>query len=251
MSQCDGIVHYLDEFLRIAAVEDVSCNGLQVQGPAEVSKVGLAVDACMATYAKAADEGCGMLLAHHGLIWGGLKSLTGARFAHVRYLIENGIGLYAAHLPLDLHPEVGNNVCLARLLGLSAVVPFGSYKGIDIGFAGVLPRKASTDEIAGMLGEGLGGPVKSLPFGGELNGTVGIVSGGGSDCLEEAIEKGIDCFVTGEPDHRNHHQALEGNLNVIYCGHYHSEQLGVKEVGRVLTQRFGVETVFLDEPTLV
>lgn len=251
MSQLTEVTRFLDEFLRVSAIEDVSCNGLQVQGPAEVSKVGLAVDACMAVYGKAADHGCQMLLVHHGMIWGGLRSLTGSAFNHLRFLIQNGIGLYAVHLPLDLHPEAGNNICLARLLGLSAVVPFGNYKGIDIGFAGVLPQRAATAEIAGLLQEGLGGPVQTLSFGKEHNGTVGIVSGDGSDCLGEAIEKGIDCFITGEPDHRNHHQALEANLNVIYCGHYHSEQLGVKEVGRVLAHHFGVETVFLDEPTLV
>ena len=129
--------------------------------------------------------------------------------------------------------------------------PFGAYKGINIGFAGVLSEPATLEQLSGRLSDNLGGTVQCLPFGHKLNTKLGIVSGSGSDCIPEAINRGIDCVITGEPQHSNHHTALEGAINVVYCGHYESEQLGVKEIGKVLAERFGVVVEFIDEPTLV
>ncbi len=251
MAQRDEMVRFLDEYLSITTIEDASNNGLQMQGGERVETVGLAVDAGLETYRKAVGEACDLLLVHHGFIWHGLPSVTGVHYQHVKYLLDNRLNLYAAHLPLDLHPESGNNIVLARILGLSNIVPFGIYKGRPIGFAGDLTEPGSTDGIATALRTRLGGDTLVLPFGPACVRRVGIVSGGGGDCLPEAVEKGIDCFVTGEPDHENHHAALEGHVNVVYCGHYHSEQVGVKAMGEVLAKRFGVKTVFLDVPTLV
>jgi dinuclear metal center YbgI/SA1388 family protein len=251
MAERKTIVAFLNEYLNIDTIEDVSCNGLQVEGVADVIRVGLAVDASMSVYHKAADLGCQFLLVHHGIIWGGIKAITGPVYNHLKFLIEHGINLYAAHLPLDLHPEAGNNICLVRLLKLSDVEPFGAYKGIDIGFAGVLPKAATIEQVSGRLKDHLGGTVRCLPFGPELNTKLGIVSGSGSDCIPEAISRGMDCVITGEPKHENHHTALEGAINVVYCGHYESEQLGVKEVGKILAEHFGVVIKFIDEPTLV
>ena len=222
-----------------------------MQGVKTINKIGLAVDACMAAYKKAAAKKCQMLVVHHGLIWNGLTSIRGAEYEQVRYLLEHGLNLYAAHLPLDMHPEVGNNIMLAKALKLSSVKPFGSYKGSLIGYEGVLPAAASLNEIGRACGRILGGTFSMLPFGKKKCRTVAIVSGGGSDAIPEAIDKGIDCFITGEPSHWNHHAALEAHLNVLYLGHYHSEKPGVKAVGKKLEKEFDVETVFIDEPTLV
>lgn len=251
MAERKTIVSFLNEYLSIDTIQDASCNGLQVQGVADVARVGLAVDASMSVYQKAADLGCQLLLVHHGIIWGDIKAITGPVYHHLRFLIEHGINLYAVHLPLDLHPEAGNNICLARLLQLRDVESFGAYKGIDIGFVGVLPEPATLEQVSGRLSDNLGGTARCLPFGRELNTKLGIVSGSGSDCIPEAINRGIDCVITGEPQHSNHHTALEGAINVVYCGHYESEQLGVKEIGKVLAERFGVVVEFIDEPTLV
>jgi dinuclear metal center YbgI/SA1388 family protein len=247
----EEIVTCLDSILDIEKIKDSSCNGLQVEGVKTVRRIGLAVDACMATYRKVAARKCQMLIVHHGLIWTGLKSITGATCDHVSFLIKNGINLYAAHLPLDMHPELGNNIALARALDLSAVRPFGLYRENLIGYAGVLPRALTIQELGATCGRKLGGNFSALPFGKKKISSVAIVSGGGSDAIPEAIDGNIDCFITGEPEHWNHHCALEGRLNVLYLGHYRSETPGVKAVGAFLKKRFDVEAVFIDEPTLV
>jgi dinuclear metal center YbgI/SA1388 family protein len=247
----ERIVDYLNTFLAIDTVKDASCNGLQVEGVKSVSRVGLAVDACMVVYKKAIAKRCQMLIVHHGLIWNGLTSITGATAAQVRFLLAHGLNLYAAHLPLDFHAEVGNNAMLARALHLSSVKPFGVYKGQLIGYQGVMPQAATVDDIGRTYRKAIGGAFSTLPFGKKKCRTVAIVSGGGSDAIPEAIDKGIDCFITGEPDHSNHHAALESKLNVLYLGHYHSEKPGVIALGKKLAREFGVESVFIDEPTLV
>jgi dinuclear metal center YbgI/SA1388 family protein len=251
LSSRDLIVKYLNTFLEIEKIKDSSCNGLQVQGLKSIKRIGLAVDACMTVYKKAAAKKCQMIIVHHGLIWNGLTSIRGAEYEQVRYLLDHGLNLYAAHLPLDMHPEVGNNIMLAKALKLSSVKPFGSYKGSLIGYEGVLPAAASLDEIGRVCRKIIGGAFSTLAFGKKKCRTIAIVSGGGSDAITEAIDKGIDCFVTGEPNHWNHHTALESRLNVLYCGHYHSEKPGVKALGKKLEKEFDVETAFIDEPTKV
>ncbi len=251
MASRSDIVSFLDEYLSVGAIDDVSCNGLQVEGAVEVQRVGLAVDASLEAYRRAAESGCGMLLVHHGIIWGGLRSISGNTYRHVRFLIEQEISLYAAHLPLDLHAESGNNARLAAMLGLQDVVPFGVYHGILIGYAGRRPDRPSLSQLSEELSAALGGTCTTLPFGPERCELLGIVSGGGSDALPEAVRKGLHCLVTGEPSHPNHHFALETGINVLYGGHYHTETPGVKALGALLEEKFGIEAVFLDVPTLV
>jgi len=243
------LCEFLAATLDIASINDFSCNGLQVQGAARVRRVGLAVDACIATYDFAIRRSCQMLLVHHGIIWGGLKSITSPVARHVRFLIEHDLNLFAVHLPLDLHPTLGNNAQLAGLLGLRRLKPFGLYKGVTIGFEGTARSGTTRDDLVATLCRMLDTACTVLPFGEATIRRVAIVSGGGADELAEAVEKGIDCFVTGEPSHHNHHAALEAKINVIYAGHYHTEKAGVRAVGKLLERRFGIETVFLDVPT--
>jgi len=246
------IVSHLNSLLNIVSIPDVSCNGLQVEGAGEISTIGLAVDACMSVFKKAHEAGCQMVLVHHGIIWGGLTAITGACARNLEFLLRNNMNLYAAHLPLDLHPKLGNNILLAQALGLTDCVPFGRYKGLLIGFQGRATEAMSAADIGKrLLNAGLAGNVSILPFGPEANTAVAVVSGGGSDTLAEAIDKKIDCLITGEPLHWNHHTALEGGINVVYGGHYHTETGGIKALGNHLEKKFGVKAVFIDEPTLV
>ena len=143
------------------------------------------------------------------------------------------------------------DAALARVVGLTALAPFGRYRGAFIGYKGVLPSPESLESLAAAWQRVIGGEPMILPFGKRDVQSVGIVSGGGSSALGEAIESGLDCFVTGEGRHDDHHQAREGGIAVIYLGHYHSETLGVKAVGRELEDRFEIETVFVDEPTML
>jgi dinuclear metal center YbgI/SA1388 family protein len=247
----DAIVSLLDKTLRTAEITDRSVNGLQVEGAADISMVGLAVDACLEAYEKAHGLGCQMVVAHHGIIWEGIKSVTGPVYRQIAFLVKNGINLYASHLPLDLHPALGNNARIAKAIGLRDLRPFGNYKGGNIGFEGAFSRAVTLKAVSDAIKKLYGGPVSSLPFGPQKIRRAAVISGGGTACLPEAIEKKIDLFITGEPSHENHHLALEGKINVVYGGHYHTEKPGVMALGEFLSKKFGVETVFLDVPTLV
>ncbi|MBN2036552.1 MAG: Nif3-like dinuclear metal center hexameric protein [Chitinispirillaceae bacterium] len=246
-----ALVSFLDRELQIGRLEDYSRNGLQVQGATMVSNMGLAVDACMATYKAASARGCQMVIVHHGMIWGGIAYVTGATFRQLKFLFDHGMSLYAAHLPLDLHPRLGNNVQIARMLGLRSLRPFGCYKGTMIGYEGELPRPAARTTLSDKLARLLGARTVVLPFGTDKIRRVAIVSGSASDIIREAIQKNVDCFISGEPEHSHHHCAREAGLNVIYCGHYHSEKPGVIAVGRLIAKRFGIACDFLDVPTIV
>ena len=247
----DAIVSLLDKTLRTSEISDRSVNGLQVEGAAEVTKIGLAVDASLEAYKLANEKGCQMVIVHHGMIWEGIKRVTGPVYRQIEFLVKNDINLYASHLPLDMHPTLGNNILLAKALGLRNLLPFGEYHGSHIGFEGVLPRAATVKSISELVRKKFGGPVSSLPFGPQKIRRVAVISGHGSSCLPEAIEKKADLFVTGESSHENHHAALEGKINVVYGGHYHTEKSGVQALGEFLKKKFGVESVFLDVPTLV
>jgi len=245
----DEIVTYLNNTLGLAATkgDDGPCNGLQVQGVSEVRRIGLAVDACLEAYERAVAAGCQMLVVHHKLIWGsGVTSITERMHEHVSFLMRHGLNLYGSHLPLDMHPELGNNAQLAKLLGLGEAAPFGEYHGETIGFSGTLPQPLSPRELARRLGDALGGRPVVLEFGPAAICRVGIVSGGAADMLDQAVRAGLDAYITGEPMHFTYQLARELHANVIYLGHYHSETLGVRAVGQRLTERFGVENVFLD-----
>lgn len=251
MANRDKIVKFLNDLLNVATIKDSSVNGLQVEGTSEIKKIGLATDASLSLYEKAKEEGCQMLVTHHGLIWNSIRSVTGRDYQHLKCLMDHEINLYGVHLPLDLHPEVGNNICLAKLPNLQNIVPFGNYHGVEIGFSGTLPKPMKVDELTKVFTKKIGGTPMVLPFGKETVESIAIVSGGGSSAIGEAVEKGIDCFITGEGSHQNHHEALEGNLNVLFLGHYHTETLGVKALGEELKKEFDVETVFIDIPTLI
>ena len=245
------LVNYIDSLLNVNGIADQSCNGLQVEGPEEITRIGVAVDACQSVFTRAQELGCQMLIVHHGIIWGGLKSITGSTYKQVSSLIKDNLALYAVHLPLDAHPEFGNNAVLAKMLCLEDIYPFGEYHGTQIGYAGTLPQELSAQDIGEALQKQIGGTFSMLPFGKKINSTVAIVSGGGSDALPEAIDSGIDCFITGESSHWNHHTALEAGINVIYGGHYHTETVGVRALGNHLQEIFEIDAVFIDEPTLV
>jgi dinuclear metal center YbgI/SA1388 family protein len=246
----DDLTAYLDGYLRVKEIEDASQNGLQVEGLEEVAKVAFAVDGCQAAFEQAVAAGAQLLVVHHGLFWGKPLRLVGPLFRRVRTLIEGGCGLYAVHLPLDFHPEVGNNAELARLLELKNTRPFGEYHGNMIGIGGVLDQPLPLDRLAERLAQVTGeSPVRILAHGPDTASRVGCVSGGAASMMDQVADAGFDTFITGETSHECFHNAAEYGLNVIYGGHYATETLGVKALARHLVARFGLDTVFLDLPT--
>jgi len=243
------LVRYLDEYLKVREIRDDSRNGLQVEGRPEVRHVALAVDACLGAFQQAGEVGADLLIVHHGLFWESYRPLVGVHLRRIRKLLEQDISLYAVHLPLDAHPEVGNNVALAQLLGLEVVGPFGEYHGVRIGLEVRPAAPVSPQEFARLVQERLEVPVTLQPYGPAQVRRVGIVSGGGGSLIQQAGEEGLDLFLTGERSHSYYHMAEELGLHVLYAGHYVTETAGLRALGRHLAERFGLQITFVPLPT--
>ena len=248
----DDLDRWLSGFLDLPAMSgiDSGLNGVQVgNGAAEVTRAAFAVDASMEAFRRAAEWKAGVLVVHHGLFWGAPQRIVGHLFERIRFLVEKGLALYAAHLPLDIHPEVGNNAGLARQIGLEGLEPFGAYKGVKIGLKGMLPEPLALDEIVSRLSARQGEPVRTLPFGPGTIRSVGVVTGRAAWAAEQAWGEGLDLFITGEPSHEIYHHCLERRIHAIFGGHYHTESYGVRSLAERLARDTGVETTYLDVPT--
>jgi dinuclear metal center YbgI/SA1388 family protein len=243
------LVAYLDSYLRVAEIGDYeeALNGLQLVNSGSVTRLAAAVDACQAVIDGAAAQGADLLLVHHGLFWRGLEPLTGRHGARVRSMIRSDIALYSAHLPLDLHPEVGNNAVLARMLGLAELEPFGEAKGQAIGLCGNV--NLSVAEFAASVASSLAVEPRVIAAGPDTVRRVGVVTGGGGSMIEQAREAGLDTYLTGEGAHHTYFDAEEWGLNVIYAGHYATETVGVKALAEHLERQFGLPWEFVHHPT--
>ncbi len=236
----------LDKFVAL----DSSLNGLQVGRPGkEVKRLAVAVDASLETFKRAAELECDALFAHHGLFWGKPLAITELHYERIATLLNNDIALIAAHLPLDVHAELGNNATMARLLELEEVEPFGYYHGIPIGFQGRFNQPKSPREIAQTLGLSSTTGLHIMEFGPPKISTLGIVSGGAPNSLMEAIDLDLDAFLTGETSHTMYSYCKEAGKTMISGGHYATEVFGVKEVAKELSAKFSLETTFIEFPT--
>lgn len=240
---------YLDQYLRIESTPDYAeaVNGLQVENSGAVRRLAAAVDASLASIRSAVQEGADLLLVHHGLFWDGNQPVTGRRYRRLKVLLEHDVALYSAHLPLDVHPEVGNNAVLARALGMEPRGTFGDFKGQPVGVWGEL--EIGREALAARLDELLGGRVKLVPGGPERLRRVGVLTGGGGSMTGDAAAAGLDALVTGEGAHHNFFDASEGGINLYLGGHYATETWGVRALAEHLQERFGLSWVFLDHPT--
>ena len=246
----DELVAWLDEYLNVNAIKDVSHNGLQVESPDEIRKVAFAVDATIASFEKAVESKADMLVVHHGLLWSEPVKLTGPHFTRIKTLIHGNCGLYASHLPLDLHAEVGNNAQIAKMLELMNLKPFGEYHGVMIGCGGSLPKPGKLESLVNTLKIRTGQePLRVLDFGPSLASRVAIVSGGAPEFAEAAAHEGYDTYITGDAQHQFYHTAYEYKINLVFGGHYATETFGVKALEQKVKEKFGLETVFLDLPT--
>ena len=243
------IVRYLDRELRISELPDYpgAINGLQLDGGGGVQRIAVAVDASLPVVRRAVGEGAQLLLVHHGMFWNGTKPVTGPLYEKLKLAMDAGMGIYSAHLPLDVHPRFGNNACLAAALGLEETEPFFEWKGMLLGLKG---RVAGTcDSLVDRARDVLNGEVHLCPGGGERAGLVGVITGGAGSEVEAIAAAGIDTFVTGEGPHWSYTAAEELGLNVLYGGHYATETFGVKALGDHLASRCGCEWSFIDHPS--
>jgi dinuclear metal center YbgI/SA1388 family protein len=246
---------YLDALLRTGEIPDYpnALNGLQLQSRGEVRQVAAAVDFSSHTVAEAIARGANFLVVHHGMFWPGLQSLTGPVFQRLSRLFANDVAVYSSHLPLDAHPTIGNNVLLARELGLEPQAGFARFKTLEIGVSGT--ADLSTRDLVQRVrtfAANYAANVIATPFTDDRR-TLrwGICTGAGasSDTLQEAVDRGLDTLIVGEGPHHTGVLARDLDLVVLYAGHYATETLGVQALAAQLAKEFGVSTSFIDAPT--
>ena len=252
MARRDEIIAFLDELLDADAFEDYGPNGLQVPGSEEVERVVTGVSAHRELFERAASEGAQMVLCHHGLFWGGgTGPITPPMKGRLKALFDADMSLAAYHLPLDAHPEVGNNALICEALGLERGEGFAFHRGRPIGFVGHAPEGLSLEELVERCAGAFGAEPLALRGGPDTVEAVGVVSGGAASSLGEAVERGLDAFITGEPREQVMAEAREGGVTFLACGHYATETFGVRRLGELLADRFGVDHRFVDVPNPV
>ncbi|MDR0512452.1 MAG: Nif3-like dinuclear metal center hexameric protein [Treponema sp.] len=243
---------YFRSFLDIDGFKDAdsSMNGIQVDNDgAEVKKIAFAVDSGVEIFKRAVDSGAGLIFVHHGLFWGKPLRVSGNHRDRLKLLLDNNVALYAVHLPLDQHPEVGNNAILAEKLGVKEPKPFGVYMGKKIGYKGELSVPLTVDEAVKKISFLDRPPLGAFPFGKKVNLSCAVISGGASSEAFQALEEGVDLYVSGETNHTVYHHALESGLNVIAGGHYSTEVWGVRRVMEDCANQLNIDCEFIDVPT--
>jgi dinuclear metal center YbgI/SA1388 family protein len=249
MASLSDIVSYTDRFLRIRDVGDWdnALNGLQTENSGRVTRVGAAVDVSTRVLTEAAKRNIDFLIVHHGLFWPGLQPVRGALRRQLRLAFENDVALYSAHLPLDIHPRVGNNAQLVAALGLKSAQPFLEEKGQPVGLK--IRVSLQRSELVRKLEKALNGPVKLFDFGPKQTRAIGVVTGAAGSEIYRVADEGIDTFITGEAPHWAAVATEELGMNLLLAGHYATEVFGVKALAAHLSKRFRVPWEFIDRPT--
>jgi dinuclear metal center YbgI/SA1388 family protein len=253
MASRDEILSFCDDLLDVASFEDYGPNGLQVPGKGEVSKVATGVSANLELLQAAVDSGAELVLTHHGLLWGSeLEALSVPMAARLRALLCAEVSLAAYHLPLDAHPEIGNNALLRDALGLEPDErPFGEAKGSAVGAIGRAREPIDVAELGRRLAEAVGQEPLVFDAGPERISSVGIVTGGGAFAIHEAGQLGLSALVTGEPSEPVMGEAREYGVHFLAAGHYATETFGIRRLGELVAERFSVEHEFIDVPNPV
>lgn len=252
MAAADEIVSFCDELLEADAFEDYGPNGRQVPGGREVSTVATGVTPTLETLRGGLEAGAELVLTHHLLLWGTFEhGLTPGLAERLRALLEADATLASYHLPLDAHPEIGNNALLCDGLGLERRDPIGEVNGRPIGFVGVssdpIPLANFVDRVTGLVGRE---PLVQGDGPAEIR-SVAIVSGAAASNLTEAAMDGVDAFLTGEPAEHAMGEAAEAGMHFIAAGHYATETAGIRRLGDLVAERFGVDHRFIDAPNPV
>jgi dinuclear metal center YbgI/SA1388 family protein len=249
MASLREIVGYTDRFLRIRDVGDWdnALNGMQIENSGRVTCIGAAVDVSTRVLTEAAKKSVDLLIVHHGLFWPGLQPIQGALSRQLRLAFENDVALYSAHLPLDIHPRVGNNAQLVVALRLKTAQPFLEEKGQPVGLK--IRASVPRSELVQKLQKALNGTVKVFDFGPKRTRVIGIVTGAAGSEIYRIADEEIDTFITGEAPHWAVVAAEELGLNLLLGGHYATEVFGVKALAAHLSKRFRVPWKFFDCPT--
>lgn len=239
---------YLAEYLEVASFDDDSLNGLQVEGKPDVKRLAVAVSACAEVFRKAAAMKADAVLVHHGLFWKGHgpEPVRGVLRERLGLLLGSDLNLFAYHLPLDAHREVGNNAVAARDLGLQNLQPFGEYHGMAIGWKGTFPEPVPLPDFVRQLESYFAHPALVVPGGATVVRSVGVVSGGAGKEASQAAAQGLDAYVTGEPSEPMTYYCRESGLTFAALGHYATERVGVRALAAHLEAHLGTEVRFIE-----
>jgi dinuclear metal center YbgI/SA1388 family protein len=248
-----ALVAHCDAYLDAASCQDYGPNGLQVEGTREVRRIATGVSACVELFERARDLGADAVFVHHGLIFKftPAEPLTGFRARRLRILFESGIHLVAYHLPLDRHPEIGNNALAAKALGLYQVEPFGLHEGQTVGCHGRYPVPVPASELVRRCAATFGQEPLAILAGPDPVASVGLISGGAQRELYQAIAAGFDAYLTGEAAEWVTNVARDAGIHYLACGHHATERLGIRALGEHLAERFELEHHFVDVPNPV
>lgn len=238
---------YLDGLLQPSLFKDSTFNGLQIEGKFNIEKIGFAVDSSLAIFRKAVDTGCEMVVVHHGLIWGGLKKVTGHQKERLALLLKENINLYVSHIPLDKHPTVGNNAGIAKALGAKVTG--------DIGEAGIiaeLKKPVSFDRFLAASRELFGQDIRYHNFCENKIGAIAVCSGAVPlSFMQEAFERDVNTVLTGEGMGESMflYPARENGMNVVFAGHTATETFGVRALMERINKDFKgkVESFYLQD----
>ena len=239
------ITRFCDEYLDTASFKDYCPNGLQVEGKPEISHVATAVTASLATIEAAIESNADMLLVHHGYFWKGeAPQISGMKGKRIRTLIENNLNLVAYHLPLDAHPEVGNNAQLAKRLRWQNARPLGENDGLL--WQVELPQKTNACALSRDLSGALNREPLHIPGGPMEFNRVGWCTGAAQSYIEQAAEAGLQAFVSGEISEHTTHVARELGIHYFAAGHHATERYGIQALGRLLEESFDVTHEFIE-----
>jgi dinuclear metal center YbgI/SA1388 family protein len=246
MARLSDIVAFCDQRINLKQVPDFpgAWNGLQFQNNGEVRRIGAAVDAGLVPFQEAVKRKIDFLIVHHGMFWSPISPITGPSFQKVQTLVQGNCAVYGAHLPLDLHPEIGNNALLARLLDLDPVGTFLPYEGNDVGI--IASCSFDRAELAARLRKEFPKTYTAVEFGSEKPERVAILTGSGQSAVPYLRTAGVDTFITGELKQNSFNTAQEEGLNLFMCGHYRTETFGVSALAREVAEKFGLEWEFIE-----
>jgi len=241
------LANKLDQFLEIHQFKDYSPNGLQIEGREDVKKIITGVTANQTLIDAAIEQNADAILVHHGFFWKGeAQQIVGMKYNRIKALIENGINLYAYHLPLDVHPELGNNAQLAKLLDITDRRPLEPWDKRSVGRVGKFEQAVTPDELTARLNTTLKRQPLHIDGGKKEIKSIAWCTGGGQDYITIAAEQGIDAFISGEISERTTHIAREMGIHYFAAGHHATERYGVKALGEWLNDELGFDVTFID-----
>jgi len=246
MVDLSEVIKFCDSRVRKGEIPDFpgAHNGLQLENKGEVTKVGASVDAGLVPFRLAIEKGVDLLICHHGLFWTPPTPITGSNYEKIKLCMDHNLAVYSSHLPLDCHPEIGNNALLANKLGLEPCGSFLPYNGVDVGLitTSSYDRNELIDRLTDLFPRGF----TSMEFGMGKPEKIAILTGSGQSAVDQILQSGADTLITGELKQHHFNLAQELELNLFACGHYETEKFGVEALAMEIAHQFDLAYEFIE-----